>query len=410
MTRTSLFLIICTVLFLLGDLYTTETSGAINGLPVIVDAAGNDLMNNEVKLNEGESKTYTCKHDTGRIVWEKRLENDDEWKYYSYGKRLTIRGHMTLNNLQFRCFSSIGHSLKTSVNVLKVTVIPKPKTTPANPTGAAGSWSRVNDTTVHMIYNYDVKTTVTCKCGDDDAIHAIRLTGNTWSIQIPDDKTCTYECTGDFNIDIENKDKANTDPPKTTSDPNHWTITVLYITNGATGFILIVLIAVITIRRCRRRSSGEGHVDTSTQPQQLETGEGHVDTSTAQQQLETTNDELNIYEDPDDRNPENVSKRKLLRNTGLQQSHKAMRAEKENDTTPHMAMEAGKGKYTTPYMDMGPGIEEDTYMSTEGPIDVTTPSARGDTDTDQYMNPEALKKTTYLQLVEDTDEPLEDDN
>ncbi|XP_074653662.1 uncharacterized protein LOC141907819 [Tubulanus polymorphus] len=538
MTRTSLFLITCAVLFLLGNLYITETSGAIivkpprmksryltsrlhnalvipeiieeeihitrrseDGFPMIVDAAGNDLMNNEVKLNEGESKTYECKYDKGRIYWEYLLEKNDLWKHYSSEKRLTIRGDMTLNKSQFRCFSINGNIANTSANVLQVTVIPKPKTTPANPTGAARSWSRVNDTTVHMIYNYDVKTTVTCKCGNDDAIHATRLTGNTWSIQIPD-KTCTYKCTDDFNIDIENKDdtgryfknwrvegqvvkwtaqqpgivftvahrckannrfisdgnvtseafndqmslnltfptnmagkvavilkftwkhgattrsmereftfkigkdgstvvensetdKANTDPPKTTSDPNHWTITVLYITNGATGFILIVLIAVFTIRRCRRRSSGEGHVDTSTQPQQLETGEGHVDTSTAQQQLETTNDELNIYEDPDDRNPENVSKRKLLRNTGLQQSHKAMRAEKENDTTPHMAMEAGKGKDTTPYMDMGPGIEEDTYMSTEGPIDVTTPSARGDTDTDQYMNPEALKKTTY---------------
>ncbi|XP_074653654.1 uncharacterized protein LOC141907811 [Tubulanus polymorphus] len=211
----------------------------------------------------------------------------------------------------------------------------------------------------------------------------------------------TFKIGKDGSTVVENSetDKANTDPPKTTSDPNHWIVIGLifsYIVGGAAGYFLIVVIAVITIRRCRRRSSGEGHVDTSTQPQQLETGEGHVDTSKQPQQLETTNDELNIYEDPDDdRNLENVSKRKILRNTGLQQSHKAMRAEKENDTTPHMAMEAGRGKDTTPYMDMGAGIEEDTYMSTEGAIDVTTPSAGGGTDTDQYMNPEALKTTTY---------------
>ncbi|XP_074652564.1 uncharacterized protein LOC141906962 [Tubulanus polymorphus] len=184
------------------EIHITRRSEDVH--PVIADAAGNELMNNEVKLNEGESTTYTCKHATGEIQWENLLENHDKWKHYSYGKRLIIRGDMTLNNSQFRCVSRTNS--KKSKENLRVTVIPKPKTTPGDPTGAAGSWSRVNDTTVHMIYNYDVKKTVTCKCGNDDAIHAIRLTGNTWSVQIPDDKTCTYECTGDFNIDIENKD------------------------------------------------------------------------------------------------------------------------------------------------------------------------------------------------------------
>ncbi|XP_074653218.1 uncharacterized protein LOC141907468 [Tubulanus polymorphus] len=247
-------------------------------------------------------------------------------------------------------------------------------------------------------------------------------------------------------IVFHNTGHSTTDLPKTTKDPNQRTTkdrsttdqtttdqtitdrTILYFSCGATGFILIVLITVgiiriiVIIRRCRRRSPDEGHVETSTRPLQLE----------------SRNEELYIYEDPDDcRNPDNVLNRKPVRNTetGLLQhniqTHKAMRAEKGKDTTPYIDMEAGRSKYmasyidideetyrstegaigndTTPYMDMGPGIEEDTYRSTEGAIDVTTTGAVGDSDTDQYMNPEALKRT-YLQLVADTDAYVEDDD
>ncbi|XP_074653142.1 uncharacterized protein LOC141907410 [Tubulanus polymorphus] len=229
-------------------------------------------------------------------------------------------------------------------------------------------------------------------------------------------------------IVVHETDHSTTDLPKTKSDPYHRTIkdrsttdqtttdqttidrTILYFACGATGFILIVIIAVVIIcviviiRRCRRRSSVEGHVDTSTQPQQLETGEGHVNTSTRPLQLESRNDELYIYEDPDDyRNSDNFSKRKLLRNaeTRLQhntQSHKAMRGEKGEDSTSYIDMEAEKGRDITPYMDMTAEKGRDTtpYMDmTAVKGEDTTPymdmEAGKDTDTTPYMNIEAGK-------------------
>ncbi|XP_074652021.1 uncharacterized protein LOC141906644 [Tubulanus polymorphus] len=215
--------------------------------------------------------------------------------------------------------------------------------------------------------------------------------GTSFRCLVKENSTYPKPCQFDI-IVVHETDHSTTDLPKTKSDPYHRTIkdrnttdqptidrTILYFACGATGIILIVIIAVVIIcviviiRRYRHRSSVEGHVDTSTQPQQLETGEGHVNTSTRPLQLESRNDELYIYEDPDDcRNSDNFSKRKLLRNaeTRLQhntQTHKAMRAEKGRDTTPYMDMTAGKGKDTTSYMDMEAGKDTDTtpYMNIE---------------------------------------------
>ncbi|XP_074653287.1 uncharacterized protein LOC141907521 [Tubulanus polymorphus] len=179
-------------------------------------------------------------------------------------------------------------------------------------------------------------------------------------------------------------DNTTTDPPKTTSDPHHRTIVILYITCGATGFILIVLIAVFTIRRCRRRSPGEGHVETSTPPPRLKATDDVL---------------LNVYEDPDDgRNSDNVSNRKPVRKSETRlhnvQTRKSMRAEKGKYTTVYMDMEAEKGKHATIYMDMGAGKGKDTspYMDME---------AGKDKDTSPYMDMEAGKgtdKVTYMNL------------
>ncbi|XP_074652305.1 uncharacterized protein LOC141906813 [Tubulanus polymorphus] len=393
--------LVCIVLLQLGNVHNAELSGVKgkrSDLPFIGPYPAPDGKPD--RRNQGQRVDYFCRIRAGKsdttLIFEQKRRDSESWG--------PVLGHMRFHRgvtddafvyakLEFNADSKLHNGTNFRCLV---------KENPTNPEPAQFDRLEVlnidHSTLNPSLSDYINQTTL----GPSNRVAPDQITARTTSDQITTDRTTTDQTTAD---------QTATDQIPTDRSTSDWTNVILYITSGVTGCILIIIMAEIIMRRCNRPS-----------------GEGHVDTSTPQQQVDdTANDMLSIYEElDDDSDSDNVSnpvrniETGLLHNMPIHKDIEAgadttaymdMEAGKGKDTTPYMDMEAGKGKDTTPYMDMGAGIEEDTYMSTEGAIrDDTTPvpSAEGDKDADQYMNPEALE-TTYLQLTEDTDEPVEDD-
>ncbi|XP_074652594.1 uncharacterized protein LOC141906978 isoform X1 [Tubulanus polymorphus] len=117
MTRTSLFLIICTVLFLLGNLYITETSGAIiiHSMPVPDPDGGPDIKKEEELIE------YTCittsVGNSSTVIFQQKRRGSEQWETIPDEKlnrtqdlknvnsvKLEFKADFTLHNgTTFRC-------------------------------------------------------------------------------------------------------------------------------------------------------------------------------------------------------------------------------------------------------------------------------------------------------------------
>ncbi|XP_074652020.1 uncharacterized protein LOC141906643 [Tubulanus polymorphus] len=381
MTKTSLFLIICTVL-LLGNLYIAQTSGAntneiiIHSMPVPDPDGGPDIKNEEEMIE------YTCittsVGNSSTVIFQQKRRGSEQWKTIPDEKlnrtqdlkninsvKLEFKADFTLHNgTTFRCLIKENQTDPEPIQFDLIVVHRTDRRSGLNqiPT------TEITTSRVRLV------TAVGSK---------IYKTGHI-------DQTV-----------LDDNDRTTSD--RTTSD---WTMMIVSIACGILGFLLfiviiVVIIIVIVILR-RRVLFGEGRVDTTTPQRQTEMVYevydelyDDIDSVTETDKLHTSDQKVTTdpYANIEAGNGKDTAR------------YMDMTARKGKDTTSYINMEAGKGKDPTPYLDIEDGDTDTTpYMDMEAGKGKDTLARCIDMeageDTDRYMN---------LQ-TEDTDEPVKHDN
>ncbi|XP_074661812.1 uncharacterized protein LOC141914491 [Tubulanus polymorphus] len=379
--KTCLFLIICTVLLLLGDLYIIETSGTkTNEITIHLKPVPDDKP--DIKT-EGEEIDYTCKTLVGNptVIFQQKRQGSEQWEPIPGDQRSIIEKvkHVKSVKLVFKADFKLHNG-----TIFRCLIVKENQT-----------FSKPRHFDIIVVHR--------------TGLNLIPATVESTS-RVP---LVTTE-----NVGSKNK----TDQIQWTTPD--WTTTIVYITSGAICFLLIIVIiaiAIIIIICRRRRLFGEGRVDTTPPQQQVEM---------VYDVYEELYDDLESDTDTslkEDKNPyENVESGKGKDTSPYidMEAGKAkdtspyidMDAEKANDTSPYIKMESGKGKDTTPYMNMGAEKDKDTipYINTgDGKDKDTTPykdmEAEKGKDASPYMDMEAEKgkdTTPYMDMEADGDRSM----